>query len=324
MTGRIVTGRRWVVVVVVMSIVLVLCAAAALRIGGAEATEQIVVGIRAPRVVMAILVGAGLAVAGVLLQGSLANPLADPALVGVSAGAAVGAAAGAAIGIAYNSFLLAAIAVATAVIAVVIGVRAATRAGRPEVVTLLLAGVAITAFASALLGVVVSLGDQPGARSITFWTTGSLALSTWSGVVATGPFVAAGLLIAATMTRSLDILALGDQAAATIGVPVARVRATALVAVALLVAAGVCVVGVIAFIGLLVPHAMRGIAGPGHGRLVISSAICGALVVLIADTIARTVAFPMEIPIGVVCALFGAPAFFVLLVRTRRSQGGWA
>lgn len=302
---------------------LVAFALLSLRLGGVDATDEIVLQIRAPRVVMAMLVGAGLAVAGALLQGGLGNPLADPALVGVSAGAAVGAAGAAALGIGYHSLLLAAIATVFAGLAIAIATRAATRDGRPEVVTLLLAGIAVTAFASALLSIIVTLGGQ-ASRSITFWTTGSLSLSTWDSVWSTLPFVIVGVVLAVVVARPLDVLSLGDRAAQAAGVAVAATRWRALIAVTLLVAAGVGVVGVIAFIGLLVPHAVRLLVGPSHGRLLWISAVLGALVLLLADTAARTIAFPVEFPVGAITALVGAPVFFALLLRTRARQGGWA
>lgn len=307
----------------VLLVLLVAFALVSLRLGGVEATDEIVLQIRAPRMLMAVLVGAGLAMAGVLLQGGLGNPLADPALVGVSAGAAVGAAGAAALGIGYHSFPLALVATVTAAIAIAIATRAATRDGRPEVVTLLLAGIAVTAFASALLSVIVTLGGQP-TRSVTFWTTGSVSLSTWDSVWSTLPFIVVGAVLAASVARPLDVLSLGDRAAQAAGVAVSATRWRALIAVTLLVAAGVGVVGVIAFIGLLVPHAVRLLVGPGHGRLLWISAVLGALVLLLADTAARTIAYPTEIPVGAVTALVGAPVFFALLLRTRTRQGGWA
>ena len=249
---------------------------------------------------MAVIVGGWLAVAGALMQGSLGNPLADPALVGVSGGAALG----------------------TVAVAIVVGV--SVRDSLPEVVTLLLAGVAVTAFTTAALAVLVSMSDVAGARSVTFWTTGSLALSTWGGVLSVAPFAVIGLALAATTPRSLDALSLGDRAAQAVGVDVAGARYRALAAVVLLVAAGVATIGIIAFVGLLIPHAMRAIVGPAHGRLLIVSGLAGALLVLAADTLARVVANPIEIPIGAATALIGAPAFFVLLRRTRAQQGGWA
>ena len=182
----------------------------------------------------------------------------------------------------------------------------------------------MTAFAAAVLSVVVALSDTAGARSTTFWTTGSLALATWPGVWSTVPFVVVAMGLAALVTQRLDVLALGDRAAWAAGVDVDRTRAIALAGAVLAVSAGVAVVGVIAFVGLIVPHAVRMLIGPRHGSLIVGSALGGALLLLLADTIARTVVSPVELPLGVVTAVIGAPVFVVLLRRTRAAQGGWA
>ena len=201
---------------------------------------------------------------------------------------------------------------------------ARSASGRTEVVTLVLGGVAVTAFAAAVLSLVVAVSDTAGARSATFWTTGSLALATWPGVWSTLPFLALAATLAIIVGRDLDVLALGDRSAWAAGVDVDRTRMLALGAAVLAVSAGVAVVGVIAFVGLVVPHAVRMLIGPRHGGLLLGSALAGALLLLIADTIARTVVSPVELPLGVVTAVIGAPVFVVLLRRTRAEQGGWA
>lgn len=315
---------RAAVTILVLAAVLVLACLLALRVGAAATTAVIVGEIRAPRVVMAVLIGAALGVAGTAMQAVTRNPLADPAIVGVSAGAALGAAGAIALGLGFATIgaTTAAVLVALLAIAVVLGV--AMSDGRPSVVTLVLAGVAVTAFATAAVTVVVSTNNDAAIRSIAFWTSGSLALSTWPGVVSVLPWVAIGAVLIAVVARDLDLLTLGDRAAHASGVPVRRVRVIGLVGVALLVASGVAVAGVIAFIGLVIPHAMRAIIGPRHAALLPASALAGALLLLAADTVARTVAQPVEIPVGAITALVGAPAFFALLLRTRGRQGGWA
>lgn len=317
------SARRWLIATALL-LVLLAAVAIALRVGIAEPTAEIVWSIRAPRVVMALLVGSGLAIAGALMQGSLGNPLADPGLVGVSAGAALGAMAAVAVGASFNTVLTAAIACIGAAIATVVVVSVSMRDRRPEVVTLLLAGVAVTAFAIAAIAVVSALSTSAAMRSITFWSSGSLALSTWDGVVSVAPFVAVGVILAATVAGPLDVMSLGDRAALATGVDVTRVRYRSLAAVILLVAAGVAAVGVIAFVGLLVPHAVRMVVGPRHGPLLVLSALGGALLILVADTVARVAANPVEIPIGAITAVLGAPVFFLLIRRTRARQGGWA
>lgn len=320
MTGR--SGWGWAALALVLAVAAV--AAVALTLGAADSSTEIVLSIRAPRVAMAVLVGSGLALAGALMQGGLANPLADPALVGVSAGAALGAVAAASVGIAFGTLPAGVAATIGAAVAVLIVVAASLHDSRPEVVTLLLAGVAVAAFSAALLAVIVSLSPSAAVRSITFWSSGSLALSTWSGVLSVAPFVVVGAVLAASVARPLDVLSLGDRGAAAAGVDVRAVRYRALAAVVLLVGAGVGAVGVIAFVGLMIPHAVRAVIGPRHAPVLLLSALAGSLLVLTADTLARLVANPVEIPIGAITAVLGAPAFFVLLRRTRARQGGWA
>lgn len=316
---------RTFVVLVALALVLAAAAAAALFVGAAETSSVIVTEIRAPRIALTLIVGAGLGISGALLQGTLRNPLADPGIIGVSASAALGAVVAVAIGAAYSSWLAAvgATVAGLAGMALVLWI-ARSSSGRTEVVTLVLGGAAVTAFAAAVLAVVVAVSDTAGARSATFWTTGSLALATWPGVWSTLPFLVVGAFAAAVVARDLDVLGLGDRAAWAAGVDVNRTRLLALGAAVLAVSAGVAVVGVIAFVGLVVPHAVRLLIGPRHGGLLIGSALAGALLLLVADTIARTVVSPVELPLGVVTAVIGAPVFVLLLLRTRASQGGWA
>jgi iron complex transport system permease protein len=333
MTARL----RTAVVLAVLALLLIIAAAAALLVGAADTSSVIITEIRAPRIALTLIVGAGLGISGALLQGTLRNPLADPGIIGVSASAALGAviaiALGAAIwpagstGMPLSGFpwipALGATLAGVAGTALVLWI-ARAGSGRTEVVTLVLGGVAVTAFAAALVSVVVAVSDTAGARSTTFWTTGSLALATWPGVWTTLPFLVLALLVAGLVARNLDVLALGDRAAWAAGVDVDRTRLLALAGAVLAVSAGVAVVGVIAFVGLVVPHAVRMLIGPRHGALLAGSALAGALLLLVADTIARTVVSPVELPLGVVTALIGAPVFVVLLRRTRAAQGGWA
>ncbi len=323
--SRMTQRTRTAVVLVTLALVLAAAAAAALLVGAAETSSVIVTEIRAPRIALTLIIGAGLGLSGALLQGTLRNPLADPGIIGVSASAALGAVVAVALGAAYSSWLAAmgATVAGIAGMALVMWI-ARSASGRTEVVTLVLGGVAVTAFAAAVLSLVVAVSDTAGARSATFWTTGSLALATWPGVWSTLPFLALAAILAIIVGRDLDVLALGDRSAWAAGVDVDRTRMLALGAAVLAVSAGVAVVGVIAFVGLVVPHAVRMLIGPRHGGLLLGSALAGALLLLIADTIARTVVSPVELPLGVVTAVIGAPVFVVLLRRTRAAQGGWA
>lgn len=317
------TSKAWILGSILLVLLFTLIVIS-LQFGAAEADSVIVWNIRAPRTIAAILVGVGLASAGVLLQGSLRNPLADPALVGVSAGAALGAVLGAAIGLPFNSLGVTSIAVVTSAIAMAIVVWVARSNGRVEVVTVLLAGIAVSAFGAAAMSIIISMSDLAGARSVTFWTTGSFSLSNWDGVISMLPAILIGVILAFFLAPSLDLMALGDESAYASGVNVSRVRALALLAAVLLTAAGVAVVGVIAFLGLVVPHAIRLVVGPSHRQLLVLSAIGGAVILLLADTVARLAFSPTEIPVGSVMAIVGAPVFFFLLGRARNRQGGWA
>lgn len=314
---------RAVVVTAVLLVLVALASLISLRTGLAESTYDVVMNIRAPRVAMAIVVGIGLAVAGTLMQGLFQNPLADPAIIGVSPAAAVGAVAAAALGAAFNLPLAAVAAIVVAVLGLLVVVSVSRLDGRTQTVTLLLAGVAVASFAGALLAVLVSVNAQAGVRPLSFWLGGSFALSTWTGVATTVPFVVVGLIIAIALGRSLDLFSLGERNAESMGVYVDRTRALGMVAAVLLVAAGVAVAGVIAFVGLVIPHAVRAIIGPVHRPLMVASGLAGALLLIVADLLARTLAAPVEIPVGAITALVGAPIFFLLLRRTRADQGGW-
>ncbi|WP_225796442.1 FecCD family ABC transporter permease [Streptomyces aculeolatus] len=287
--------------------------------------ESVLWNVRLPRVVLALLVGASLGCAGALMQGVFGNPLAEPGVIGISTGAAVGAVAAIALGIdVFGNWTVSAFAFASGLATVLLVYALSRSGGRTEVVTLILTGIAVNAFAGALIGLFIFFADNAQVTQITFWQLGSLSQATWPKVLAVLPCAAAGLVIAPMYARKLDLLALGERPARHLGVDVERLRIALVLVVALLTAAAVAVAGVITFVGLLVPHLLRMAAGPGHRFLVPGSALGGALVLVVADLAARTVAEPAELPLGVLTALVGSPFFFWLLRRTRRRQGGWA
>lgn len=290
-------------------------ALSSLGLGYADSESSIVWNIRAPRLMLALLVGAGLAVAGVLLQGVFLNPLAAPSIVGVSASGAAGAAAGAALGLAFNSIPLAAVAALVAGGALMIVRAIATTDGQVNSNAVLLGGVAISFLALAIVLIATPFIDRAAGRSFSFWANGSFALATWSAVVTVVPFVIAGVVLVVFIARYLDPMSLGNAAANSLGVPVARTSSLALLAVVLLVAPGVSVVGIVSLVGLVVPHAVRQLIGPRHMTLIPMSAVAGALLVSFADLIARQVLAPIELPVGAVTALIGAPVFLYLLRR---------
>ncbi|WP_405802122.1 FecCD family ABC transporter permease [Streptomyces sp. NBC_01506] len=297
-------------------------------LGGAaldRVPESVLWNVRLPRVVLALLVGASLGCAGALMQGVFGNPLAEPGVIGISAGAAVGAVASIALGLSFlGNWTVTVCAFVSGLLTVLLVYAMSRSGGRTEVVTLILTGIAVNAFAGALIGLSIFFADNAQISQITFWQLGSLAQATWPKVLAVLPCALLGLAVAPFYARKLDLLALGERPAGHLGVDVERLRVVLVLVVALLTAAAVAVAGIITFVGLLVPHLLRMANGPGHRFLVPGSALGGALVLVAGDLAARTVAAPAELPLGVLTALFGSPFFFWLLRRTRRRQGGWA
>lgn len=299
-----------------------------LGVGGAPVEsygEDVLWNIRFPRVALACIVGACLAVGGTLMQGMFGNPLAEPGIIGVSTGASVGAVAAIALGLTFaGSWTIGLCAFITGLTTVIIVYAMSRSGGRTEVVTLILTGVAINAFAGATIGLLIFISDESQITSITFWQMGSLSQATWPKVAAIVPLAGLGLIIAPLYARKLDLLSLGERSARHLGVNVEQMRLVLITVIALLTAAAVAVSGVIGFIGLVVPHLLRMIIGPGHRLLIPLSILGGAAVLVWADLAARTIAAPAELPLGVLTALVGSPFFFWLLRRTRRRQGGWA
>lgn len=281
--------------------------------------------IRFPRIVMAIVVGAALATAGAIMQAIFGNPLAEPGVVGVSSGAALGAATAIALGAtAVGESGVAILAFVGGLLATLL-VYAVSRAnGRTEVVTLLLTGIAVNAFAGAGLAFVLFTADSASREQIVFWQLGSLQGSLWTEVAVVAAVAVVGVGAAILLSRRFDLLALGERNARHLGLDVERLRVVSIVLVALLTGAAVAFVGIIAFVGLVVPHVMRMLLGPRHRALVISSALAGAVLLLAADLLARTIVPGAELPIGMLTSLVGGPFFFFLLYRQRRRSGGWA
>jgi iron complex transport system permease protein len=288
-------------------------------------TDVVIWDIRLSRVMLSGLVGASLATAGVIFQGLLLNPLADPFTIGVSTGAAFGVALLVTLGVG-GSFLglsplpLGALAGALgAMVAVLILSR---EAGRIRKETLILAGIVVSTFLAALISLIKSL-DEESLSAIVFWIMGSFSGRGWIHVGFLLPYLAAGLVLAFVYHRELDIMALGEDQSHHLGVAVSKVRVNLLLGASLLTAGAVSVSGVIGFVGLVVPHLVRVLAGPSHGRLLALSAATGALILIWADVLARVLlASGQELPVGVVTALLGGPFFFYLL-RSRRTRGMW-
>ncbi len=287
--------------------------------------DQVLWEIRFPRVVLAMVVGGSLGCAGAVMQGSFANPLAEPGVVGVSSGAVAGAVAHIVFGFFIAGTWSITIAAFVGGLVTVLGVYLAARSnGRTEVVTLVLTGIAVNALTGAMIGLLTYFSDDAQLRSITFWTLGSVGGATWPKVFVVLPVALVGIALAWTLAHRLDLLALGERPAAHLGVDVERLRVTSLVIVAMLTAAAVAVSGVVLFVGLVIPHLVRMVSGPKHTLLIPASALGGALILVIADLIARVAVAPAELPLGVLTSLVGSPVFFWLLRRTRARQGGWA
>jgi iron complex transport system permease protein len=282
--------------------------------------ETIILDIRLPRVILAGLVGAALGTAGATYQGLFRNPLADPYLIGVAQGASLGAVTGFLLPItgqflgagAVPLFSFAGALVSTAI------VYGLARVGKTlPVTTLILAGVAL----GALLGSVVSyliISSGEKMHGIVFWLMGSFSLSQWAEVKLVLPYIVVGTAVILLFARSLNVMQLDEEQAQQLGINVERLKLVLLIAATLITAAAVSFVGTIGFVGIIIPHAVRLIWGPDYRFLLPLSVLSGAIFLILADLIARTVQAPTEIPIGVITALCGAPFFLYLLRRRRR------
>lgn len=289
-----------------------------------EQQDAVVWAIRMPRVILAALTGSALAVAGAALQGMFRNPLADPGLIGVSSGAALAAVTSIVLNISwFGGATLPLFAFTGGMITAVIGYGLARNNGRTEIVTLVLAGIALNTFAGAGTAILAFAASDSELRTVVFWSLGSLGGATWQSVGTTVPFIATGLAAALRWGRSLNLLVLGEREARHLGLNTERVRLAVIAVTALLTGATVAVAGVIGFVGLIVPHLVRLVAGPDHRVVLPASALGGAVLVVLADLIARRLVVPAELPLGVVTALIGGPFLLLLMTRHRRAEGGW-
>ena len=290
----------------------------AFRGSGSDSSQFIVVELRAPRAIMASLVGGGLAIAGATFQALLRNPLAEPYILGISGGAAVGAVlvlAGGWISVTSFALPMAAFAGAALAIFLVFGV-ALSANRRMDVRVLLLAGVVVGAFFSACIALILALADAPTVRSAVLWMMGSLSGASWSTVGVVSAYTLPLSFILLTLARPLNLMSIGEETATYLGADVERVKRLAYGSASLVAAAGVAFVGVIGFVGLIIPHGVRLIVGPDHKLLLPLSFLAGAGFLTLADLLARTVIAPAEVPVGVVTAFVGVPFFLLLLRRS--------
>ncbi|EJF80756.1 hypothetical protein MCO_00270 [Bartonella sp. DB5-6] len=285
----------------------------------------VLIDIRLPRVILGVLIGSALAVSGVLMQGLFRNPLADPGIVGVSAGAGLGAVLAIVVGIAFPASLVPLLEPYNVIIgafwggllSTIVLYTIATHHNFTSIATMLLAGIALGALSSAVVGTLIFIANDQQLRDITFWSLGSLAGATWLKVWLVLPFICVGLLSSPFLSRALNALALGEAVAGHIGFHIQHIKNIAILLVALMCGSAVAVSGGIGFIGIVVPHILRQLIGPDHRYLIPYSALLGAALLIFADTFARLIVAPAELPIGIVTALFGAPFFLWILIRKR-------
>jgi iron complex transport system permease protein len=290
------------------------------------AQDAIVWQLRLPRVLAGALVGAALATSGALFQGLFRNPMADPYVLGISSGAAFGATVVLALPVAASWAgvgLVPAAAFAGAVVAAAVVYSLARRGAQLPMTDLLLAGFAVAAVLGAGTTLLLVLNDRLllRLRSVFAWMAGGIAVGGWGQLTLAAPLVALGLVLAFVLGRWLDAFLLGEEGAAGVGVPVEGVKRLTVLVAALLTATAVTLSGLVGFVGLLVPHAIRLVAGPSHRALLPAAALGGAAFLVLADLLARTLLAPLELPVGVLTALVGGPAFLVLLKRSRATGG---
>jgi len=289
---------------------------------GGALSDAVVMELRLPRVLLAALVGAALALAGVLYQALFRNPLADPYILGVSSGAGLGATlamyafgssyAARAIGVPAGAF-------AGAGLTMLLVVRLASRRGRIDPTSLLLAGMAVSYILSALTSFVL-VSDRESMTGVVFWMMGGLQNRSWEHVGTLTVMLGIGSVVPALYHRELDLMLLGDERAGQLGVPVERFKMLVLASASFVVAGAVSVSGLIGFVGLMTPHMVRLALGPRHRVLLPASVLAGAIVLVVADLLARVVLAPVEIPVGIVTALAGGPFFLWILLRKERAR----
>lgn len=292
--------------------------------GGSRLDRQIILEIRMPRILLGALVGAALAIAGTAMQGVFRNPMASPYVLGISSGAGFGASVAIVLGVSFVSgdFAISAMAFLFCFLTLflVYGI-SRTKGGYVPVETLLLAGIAVGAFFTALISLMKYFaGDN--LTTIVFWLMGGLWEARWDQFLVALPLIIVGTSVIWMLSRDLNTMMVGEEHALNLGLNVNRVRIIILLAASLVTAAAVSVSGVIGFVGLVIPHVVRLMVGPDHRILIPSAMLGGAMFLVSMDTLARTMIAPAELPVGIITALLGAP-FFIYLIMSRRRQMGW-
>ncbi len=291
--------------------------------------EIVLYDIRLPRVVLGALVGGALAISGAVLQGLFRNPLADPGIVGVSAGAGLGAASFIVLGTTTLAPITAILGIYAVPVAAFVGglattyllYRIGTRGGITSIATLLLAGIALGALTGAATGLLVNVADDQQLRDLNFWGLGSLAGASWEKILAAAPLIGGSMIAVLFLTRGLNALMMGEAAAFHVGIKVQRLKNIAIICVAAATGASVAVSGGIGFVGIVVPHLLRLTIGADYRYLLPASGLLGASLLILADTVSRTIVAPAELPIGIITAVTGAPFFLWILLRKKGPMG---
>ncbi len=288
-----------------------------------ENQETIILTVRMPRVLLALLVGMGLALAGAIFQALFKNPMADPSIIGSSQGAALGATLAFFFGVNLSWKGLTSVSImafAGSLLAVLMVYMIARSGGRTSIPSLLLVGIAMSSFLASIVSTLMVVSEDR-MHSIFFWLMGGLGTANWNMVLGVTPFIITGSLLSILYSRDLNLMLLGEERAAQLGLEVERFKWVMIVTASLSVGAAVSVSGIIGFVGLITPHIVRLLTGPDHRFLVPGSLLGGGLFLVLADTLARTVIAPNELPVGIVTAFFGAP-FFVYLLKRRKKEVG--
>lgn len=287
--------------------------------------ETIVVNVRTPRVILSILVGIGLAITGASMQGLFRNPMVEPYVLGMSGGAACGASLSMVLGIGsiFGGFSIPAMAFIGATITIFLVYNIARTEGRVPTETLLLTGIAFGFFLYAVVSFLKLISPDAVLRNIVLWLMGSFALCTWHDVWLVILPIFFGIVILYFLSRELNALQFGEETALHLGIEVETVKKILLIASSLVTAVAVSVSGIIGFVGLIIPHIVRLIIGPDHRILLPACGLCGGIFLVLCDTLARTIAQPTEIPIGIITAAIGAPYFVYLLIRRKKAISWW-
>jgi len=320
--------RNWLIFIVLLTMLAGVCVfslfAGAVRVPFTQMLQSGIIRLRLARIILAIVAGIGLSVAGVIFQALLRNPLAEPYVLGVSSGAGLGAALAIILGASVlSTWTLPAMAFAGAIGTILLVYTLARRAGGVVPVhTLLLSGVIVSAVFGSILMFIVSVCPSENLHNVVWWLLGSLQIFDWALLRIVSIVVVCGLAITLLFARDLNVMTLGEEPAAHLGLNVEQTKKLFFVVASLMTGATVAACGLIGFVGLIVPHSVRLVIGPDHRRLVPASALTGAIFLVLTDSFARTVIAPVEMPIGVVTAFLGGP-FFLFLLR-RRKHSYWS